>query len=357
MRPRPWKTVIPMKLRDFIGNRRLVSLLHKGRVPPTALFSGPEGVGKKTLALSLAMRANCRTPESGEACQTCSSCHKALTGQHPDVRLIDREWLERFAKSRKRSFNPQVIPIEVARELVREAQFRPYEGKLRFFIIDEAEKLNEPAANAMLKTLEEPPEATHFVLVTPYPESLLETVRSRCQQFLFQALSRQEIRSYLERQGESEAELRSALAGGSIGRARSLDLERERADRGQMAKLLAEWSRQRSFARLFLACEGKHLRQDLKNRERVLELLAVLRTVVQDCYFLGLGQPERVANTEQLELLEEAARHCPLDWLRKFLYHIDEARLDVKQYVQPLMSFEALWLKSLEDAGDRPSQV
>ncbi len=346
-----------MKIRDFVGNERLVSLLRRAQLPPTTLFSGPEGVGKKALAIALAARANCRRPEPDDACGDCSSCRKLESGQHPDVTVIDRGWLERFAKGQKKSFNPQVIPIAVARELVREAQYRPYESALRFFIVDDAEKLNESAANALLKTLEEPPDTTRFILVSVFPESLLETVRSRCQQFLFQALERRLIQAHLQQLGDSDAELKAAFANGSIGRALSLDMEKERHDRGCMAQLLTDWVRRHSYARLYRAIEGKELRPDLKNRERVLELLSAVRSLVEDRYFLKMGQPPRVVNQDRLESLEEAAERSALDWLRQFLYHIDASRQDVQQYVNPLMAFEALWLESLEHAGNRSSQV
>lgn len=346
-----------VRIQDFVGNERLVSLLREARLPPTTLFTGPEGVGKKTLTVALAARANCRAPEGGDACGSCSSCHKIGLGQHPDVTVIDREWLERFAKGEKRSFNPQVIPIAVSRELVKEAQFRPYESSLRFFILDEAEKLNESAANALLKTLEEPNDTTRIVLITAYPEQLLETIRSRCQQFMFQPVTRRQLESYLQEREEEDPRLKAAFANGSIGRALSLDLEQERHDRGQLIRLLGDWLATQSFANLFRRLESKELGKDLKNRERVLQLLRALRSLVFDLYFVQLGQPERVVNLDRTERLEAIAGHCTLEWLRRFLYTIDEAQQDVQQYVNPLMTFEAMWLKSLEDAGSRTSQV
>jgi DNA polymerase-3 subunit delta' len=188
-----------MKLRDFVGNQKWVRLLRKAELPHSMIFSGPEGIGKKTLAILLAGLANCQNPKDGDLCGFCNSCKRVQTlplelakRNHPDILVADWPWVERACKEedKKKKPNPLVIPIHVVRNLIQEAQYRPFLGAKRFFILDDAEKLNEAAANAFLKTLEEPPETTYIVLVTAYPDRLLPTIQSRCQHIRFGPLSR-----------------------------------------------------------------------------------------------------------------------------------------------------------------------
>ncbi len=337
----------PVRISDLVGNESLIRLLAKAELPQASLFTGPSGIGKKTIAVCLAALANCHAPVAGDLCGVCPSCLKVDSGNHPDVSLVNGPWIEAFVTSRKKRFNPQVIPIDVAREIVRQAQYRPYEGKIRVFVIDEAEKLNESAANALLKTLEEPPESCRIILVSAYPNRLLPTIRSRCQTFAFRPLSREAIRRYLERTIEpGRARLVAAFADGSIGSALSLDLEQALQDREAVLELLSGWISKGSFANLHFALEREPLRKDLKNRERALTLLDRLQMVCQDLYFLLAGTPERVIGDDRVAELEDLASRISLDWLEAFLYHLRDARRDIERYVNTQLCFETLWLKS-----------
>ncbi len=346
------------KLAEFIGNPSLTRLLRRAELPPSTLFTGPGGVGKKTLALLLAGLANCKQPEQGDLCGCCTSCVKLKNRNHPDILLIDEAWIrETVTAKKKRKPNPQVIPIDATLEVVREAQYRPFEGKCRFFIIDEAEKMNDSAANSLLKTLEEPPETTRLVLVTAYPEQLLPTIRSRCQIFPFRALSRaQVIRHLAEVIGFKRPELRAAFSGGSIGSAVTLDLEKALADRDLLLELLDGWVRKRSFEQIFRACESQPLRSDLRKRERVLELIGRLRLLGEDLYLMVAGSESRIVNLDRREQLSALAERVSLDWIESFLYHVNQAEDEVRRYVNGLICFETLWLKSeYVNAGNRAS--
>jgi len=160
------------------GQPRVVELLRRAmaqdRVPHAYLFTGPAGAGKYTTALALAAAMNCeRAP--GEGCGACGPCERIAAGVHPDVQTLERQGPS------------QTIPIEVIRKQVIPALgLPPHEGRARFYLIEEATSLLDPAANALLKTLEEPPARTHFVLCTGSPGELLPTIRSRCQRIIFQ---------------------------------------------------------------------------------------------------------------------------------------------------------------------------
>ena len=341
----------PVRFSDFVGNRNLVELLRKNALPPSSIFAGPAGVGKATLAVSLAALAHCEAGNNGDLCGLCPSCLKVGAGNHPDVLLFDFGWIEAFLKSKKKRPNARVIPIDVVRELVREAQFRPYQGALRVFIVDDAHKLNEAAANSILKTLEEPSPTTRIVLVTPFPQSLLPTILSRCQLFSFGRLRRDEVTHCLtERTAAVDPDLRAALSDGSIGSALSLDLEQLRTDRDRLVDLLEKWLERPQFSSVFAVVESSGLGVDLRNRERALELLLLLQRVVEDLYYLVVETPERLTNIDHAEKLKRLASGLELSWIESFLYSIHEATADVEAYVNPLMCFETVWLK-IEHAG------
>lgn len=320
-----------MRLEEFLGNERLVRLLSGKPLPPASLFAGPEGVGKKTLALCLATRVCCLQPRSGEACGRCSACQQAASGSHPDIRLLKPEKGQ--------------IRIAATRELSLEIQFRPFSAPQRFFLIDEADRMNEAAANSLLKTLEEPPDCARIVLVSSRPQLLLPTIRSRCQPFNFRPLNREEVAAFLAgRVAGEEIPLRAAFARGSIGRALALDLQKTLAERDRMLDILSHWLQSRSFAGIFERCEKDPLRSDLKDRDRVAGLLELLEILGQDLYFCLAGTPERLVSLDRRESLERLAQRTTLDWLRDFLYHIERARWETEHFVNPLMCFETLWL-------------
>ncbi len=167
-----WQTIV--------GQDRVIALLRgaieRNRVPHAYLFSGPVGAPLLDTALALACALNCvSTSEArGEGCGSCDACSKIISGIHPDVVTLVREGAA------------QIVPIEnVRNQVIARMGLPPHEADTRVFIIEEATALAPPAANALLKTLEEPPNRTLFVLCTTSAEQLLPTIRSRCQRVRF----------------------------------------------------------------------------------------------------------------------------------------------------------------------------
>jgi DNA polymerase III subunit gamma/tau len=163
----------------------LVAALQRSRIGHAYLFSGPRGVGKTTTARLLAMAVNCEHKDPAKRpCGVCESCQLVRAGNHPDVTELDA------------ASNNSVEDIRDLREKVRLSSMR---GGKRVWVLDEAHMLSRAASNALLKTLEEPPENLVFILATTEPEKLPPTILSRCQHFRFRRLSEEEISSKLER--------------------------------------------------------------------------------------------------------------------------------------------------------------
>jgi DNA polymerase-3 subunit delta' len=159
---------------------RLRAAIAAGRVHHAYLFTGPPGAGKRATAMAFAAALNCETAR-GEGCGTCTPCLKIAAGIHPDVVSLEREGAA------------HIVPIEKIRsEVITRVALPPHEAAVRVFFFDEAAALQEAAANTLLKTLEEPPIRTMFVLATAAPDRLLPTIRSRCQRITFAALAADE---------------------------------------------------------------------------------------------------------------------------------------------------------------------
>lgn len=150
-----------------VSNLLLAAHLRRNRLASAYVLTGPRGEAKSQLALDFSRSLNCESQKVFEACE-CLSCHKIIKGIHPDVR-----WLGRDEKTRS-------IKIEEVRTMLQEAALKPYEGRWKVFILEGAERLTLDAANALLKTLEEPPPHSVFLLLVVNKFHLLETVQSRC---------------------------------------------------------------------------------------------------------------------------------------------------------------------------------
>jgi DNA polymerase-3 subunit gamma/tau len=178
----------PITFAGVVGQSHVVEVLttaiRRDRVGHAYLFSGPRGVGKTTSARLLAMAVNCERELEARPCGACESCQLVQSGSHPDVTELDA------------ASNNSVEDVRDMREKVRLASLR---GGVRVWILDEAHMLSRAAANALLKTLEEPPPGLIFVLATTEPEKLPPTVLSRCQHFRFRRLAEPEIEGKLAR--------------------------------------------------------------------------------------------------------------------------------------------------------------
>jgi len=209
-----------MPWQSLRGHDRVVASLRRalaqGRFPHAFLFAGPEGVGKLAFALRLAQALLCeRVPEAElEPCGACPGCVQAIGGTHPD--------LLRVARPEDR----HELPIRVIRDLCLDLGLKPARGGRKVAVVDDADDMNDEAANAFLKTLEEPPAGSVLILIGTSTEAQLDTILSRCRVVRFDPLPEAELAAVLLEQGVTdgpEAAARLAmLAEGSVSRARGL---------------------------------------------------------------------------------------------------------------------------------------
>ncbi|MEP6569602.1 MAG: DNA polymerase III subunit delta' C-terminal domain-containing protein [Acidobacteriota bacterium] len=337
---------------QLTGNERVKSLLRRmleaRRVPGAMLFTGEDGVGKKLFALEVARALNCRAPQGVEGCGECPACLRIgrfnypqgadsddwkgiIWTDHPDVGMV-------VAPKR-------VLLVDQMRLIEREANYRPYEGKARLFLIEEAEKLNESSANALLKVLEEPPHTSHIVLLTSRPGMLLPTIHSRCQAIRFSPVTPPEIEAHLVKNkiaNGSEARIRARVARGSLGRAISDEFDSYIHERKAMLKVLLALALSDDRIQLLRSSEEFN---DAKHKDHYEARLDILEALIRDAWMLALGAPEEsVVNEDLLPELRKISERLdgarPAGWLSQ----IEELREQLIVNINRKSATDALFL-------------
>jgi DNA polymerase-3 subunit delta' len=219
---------------DLQGHDRveghLANALRQQRLAHALLFLGQAGVGRERCATLLARGLLCEALTLPFGCGSCGPCRRVDAGSHPDVHkvLTEATAVSRGLREPEGKRQPsKEIRVDQVRELVRLMRLKPYEGRSRVAIVVDAHLLNANAANALLKTLEEPGDSSYLVLVAPHERAVLPTIASRCQRITFAPLADEVIAALLRQHGADRVDERARLADGSIGHALSLELDAE----------------------------------------------------------------------------------------------------------------------------------
>ena len=333
--------------------RILAGILAKGNIPHAFLFTGIDGIGKRTTAILFAMARNCQALQASAAtdgevndtgahgiitpCGRCNPCVKIMAGTHPDVIVVQPEG--------------DVIKIAQVRELSQRLTFKPHEAKSRVVVISDAQAMNVEASNALLKALEEPPPQTYFILTAGQMADLLPTVVSRCQHIRFNPVAAEKIAHHLVHTrglAPPEAGLAAVVSEGSMSKALELA---ERPALIEEISLRRKWlvtemielpSRSLPVILMFaekLAADKKH----------VMSLLEMIKRFLRDAA-VGRFCPEKIAGTDLREAVLALARNNSLPALFLKMDAVAEAEQAIRGHANLRLILEAMALRLADRA-------
>ncbi|HNS56432.1 MAG TPA: DNA polymerase III subunit delta' [Smithellaceae bacterium] len=323
-----------MSFLDIYGHERQIAILKKAiaqkRVGHAYLFSGINGAGKRTLAGEFAKALNCERADTlHDACEKCSSCLKARHASHADIIFIAAEG--------------QFIRINAIREIQERMKFKPLEGGWRAVIIDDADKMNDHAANALLKTLEEPSAANILILVSSRPYSLPATIISRCRHMRFNPLPATAVSRFLgEQRGmdRQKASLLAGLSGGSVGRALELDQEDISAYRAEIMQLLMKARKDDPISLLNLV---SNFGQDKKKIKQGMDIVS---SCFRDALILKeTRKAEMLLNADHPSFINTLARRLSGEQILQNIFLVARAWGTIELNVNKTLTLETMAFK------------
>ena len=312
----------------------LASMISSGRLPHALLFTGPKGGGKNMLARTLAAAVNCSQPRpDGGPCAQCLSCQKIARDIHPDLKTIAPEGAA------------NIIKMDSVQALRAEMAFRPFEGRVKVFIIREADRLSSDSGNALLKTLEEPPPDSLLILTSASEAELMATILSRCLRLRLPPLSRDKIlEAVADKRGLAgpEASLLACLAAGALGPALELDPDEIWAGWLELDSILGAASAPARLSKAWI-----WVKKTAENKDGYSLAVSILRLWWRETIRLAAAGPEALEGPPpQPGQLVWAERLNP-----KAIARINRAAAKLEdslaRFVKAELAFENYWLAVL----------
>lgn len=284
-----------MQWNNIIGHKQVITQLclmqQEDRIPHAMLFCGTDGVGKSLVAEALAAAILCHAPVHNQACGHCKACRALAAGTHPDFFQIQPESETKAAPA---------IRIEAVRKLQEEIARIPLLSERRVVIMQEADKMNEAAANCLLKTIEEPSGQIVFILLTSRPSALLDTIISRCMRVEFGILQPEELVAILHQQGIEEplAGKLASIADGSVSKALAMQDE-------ELLNLQTQAFDLASAAGTLGVEQLLQLAKEMSNhsREKLIQWLGFLAMIYRDLLMLYSGSGLPLYNQSDIDRL------------------------------------------------------
>tara|TARA_B100000315_G_scaffold122793_1_gene112717 strand:- start:2833 stop:3822 length:990 start_codon:yes stop_codon:yes gene_type:complete len=329
-----------MPFSEIIGQERPVSILQsslkKGDVSHAYLFYGPEGIGKRLTALNFAKAMNCLSLDD-DSCGECIHCKKFDNKNFPDFSVVEPA--------------DGSIKIEVMRELQRKISYRPYEGKFKVIFIDGAEEMTLGAANSFLKTLEEPPGATVFILTCHNFNLLLPTIISRCQKIQFNLIPVETIKDILIKENQitpEDAHLMASYSQGRLGKALDMVIR----DIIKMRNEILDLMQGISFDEMDLIFKkNKAWSSDKENLEI---MLASILNIVRDMAVLkGTNSEKLIANLDVKDKLISLIRVSNINQLISLFYSVEETIRRYKRNINAQLLLDTLMIKMCSVFSER----
>jgi len=323
---------------DVVGQERAIATLRAaaahGRLHHALLFAGPEGIGKRTTALALAAFLLCKRPTADDSCGECPACIQVTSGTHADLYFLKLE-VDEEGKSKKS------VSIDQVRALQGSLARAALGGGRKVVIVDEAQGLTEPAQNAFLKTLEEPPSGSLIVLVARNASALTPTVRSRCQTVPFVPLADGDVERCLRERGRSAEDAKSlaAFAEGSLGVA----LDSDAAAIEEAEKRLAAILDSAASAGYSAAVQAA---QDLIRNETVADVPLLLRVLRR--------RLRAAAGVAKAAELTRSGKTVSLTASLKAAEHAYRASMDIRRNANAALALERMWLEIGAALGTLP---
>ncbi|MDA1348485.1 MAG: DNA polymerase III subunit [Chloroflexi bacterium] len=329
-----------------IGHTRAVNALRRGlesdRVSHAYLFAGPAHVGKMTLAIDLARMVNCIGDD--RPCGECRQCVRISQGLHTDVRVLG---LASGDAEKEGAPSRTAISIDEIRTLGKEANLKPFEGRSRVFIIEDAERMSEAAANALLKTLEEPPEQVLLVLLTSKASLLPPTVVSRCQQLELRPLPALQVAEHIRSiNGLDAAQVEeiARVSAGRLGWALRAVEQPETLD-SRYSRLQEIWEVLSATLERRFSYAADLAGQFANDRDSVVEELGLWLSWFRDVMLLSHEAGELVVNLSAIEPLRAAAGSLSGSEIAGAVRAIDKTLELLKRNVSPRLALEQLMLR------------
>lgn len=337
----------------------LKGILKTGRISHAYIFLGPRGIGRKLTALNFAKALNCLL-EDGEApcgpsvnsgfdpeqrrriegCGQCVSCKRIGAANHPDVLLIEKDGASIKTLRQAQSLYPgrsREIKIGSIREVIRLAGLKPYEARKKVFIIDDSASMNAESSNALLKTLEEPPADSIFILIAESLDSLLATIVSRCTVVKFFPLDRNEVKEILTKVydvDEKKAHILSCISSGSLGEALRLKDESFFEKRSRAIKALQD--------KTFFDSDFEEL-----SREDLQAYLDIMLTWYRDILVAKSGHRKEsiLVNIDKFDDIINEAKETKFEFLYEVIKEIISTGYFLEQNANPKLAMSVLGLK------------